>query len=127
MTWVWLPPPENNSWGAEIDYKVSYPLSGGDSFSDVPLGDDLAQPVYRSPDKLAKFRALHCPPYADDPATKAKEPADNTIAEAQYFINEGFEWGGFWTNPYDPSHFQDRQGYHWNQLMNIVPPNSVLP
>jgi hypothetical protein len=63
MTWVWLPPPENNSWGADLDFKLSYPLSGGDSWSDVTL-DDTVLPVYRSRIKLAKFRAFHCPPFS---------------------------------------------------------------
>ncbi len=63
---------------------------------------------------------VYLPPYG-------KTAPPNDVSVATYFINEGFEWGGFWTNPYDPSHFQNRLGYHWSQLMNIVPPNTVLP
>lgn len=63
MTWIWLPPEEDNIWGANMDFAASYPLSGSDCFADTPLDETTGIPVYRSSAKLAKFRKLYCPPF----------------------------------------------------------------
>lgn len=62
MAWVWHSPKEVGSWGADIDYVLSAPLSDVDSFSSVPLDLSRGRAIYKSRSEIEKFTRLHCPP-----------------------------------------------------------------
>lgn len=66
QTWIWYKPSEILDFGTTFDYKASLPATGYEIYSDKPVDASL-RPVYKSRSSLKRFKALHCPPFSDQP------------------------------------------------------------
>jgi hypothetical protein len=62
MAWVWGFSDESDTWGADIDYKLSAPFTEVDAMADGPVDPFKGRPTFKSRTGLKRFKASHCPP-----------------------------------------------------------------
>jgi hypothetical protein len=62
MAWVWDFSNESDTWGADIDYKLSAPFTEIDAMSDGPIDPSRGKPTFKSRSGIKRFKALHSPP-----------------------------------------------------------------
>lgn len=64
MCWLWTTDAEYLTWGADIDYGATSPLSSSVELSDTPVDPKSGTAVYRSTSGLKRFRKFHSPPFS---------------------------------------------------------------
>jgi hypothetical protein len=62
MAWVWDFSDDSNTWGADIDYKLSTPFTEIEALSDGPIDPRRGRPTFKSRSGIKRFKALHSPP-----------------------------------------------------------------
>jgi hypothetical protein len=71
MAWVWDFSDESDTWGADIDYKLSAPFTEVDAMADGPNDPFKGRPTFKSRTGLKRFKALHSPPVGIRPVVDA--------------------------------------------------------
>lgn len=84
---------------------------GGQSIHNYGLAFDIVLLLDKNNDGIFETASW------DTKADNDKNGVSDWMAVVKYFKSLGFAWGGDWSNPYDPPHFQMDFGYNWRTLL----------